>query len=85
MRGVRHRLAEILATARGAAKLIMLFGSPFLVIGAISLGRIHTSGAFAPFALGPVEIPKFMMPAATSLAVFSFSAAGILLVVVAVL
>ena len=80
----RNRLAEILATAWGAAKLLLIFGSFFLILGVISLGRIYSSGPFAPFVLGDVYIPKFMTPAATNLAVFSFSAAGLFLVIVAV-
>lgn len=85
MQARRNRLSELLATARGAAKLVLIFGSPFLVFGVISLGRIYSSGPFSQFALGDVFIPKLMHPGATNLAVFSFCSAGLLLVVVAVL
>jgi hypothetical protein len=84
MPGKRNRLAEMLATAWGAAKLMLLFGSFFVVLGVISLGRIYSSGPFAPFVLGNVNIPKFMSPTATNLAVFSFCAAGLFFVIIAV-
>src|SRR5688572_10031225 len=80
----RDRLSEKLATTRGAVKLVLLFGSPFLVLGAISLGRIYSSGPFGQFALGDVFIPKLMHHGATNLSVSLFCLAGLLLVVVAV-
>ena len=64
--------------------MLLMFGSFFVVLGVISLGRIYSSGPFAEFVLGNVYIPKFMAPGATNLAVFSFCAAGLFLVVVAV-
>ena len=74
----------MLATAWGAAKLLLLFGTFFIVLGVISLGRIYSSGPFAQFVLGDVYIFKFMGPGATNLAVFSFCAAGLFLVIISV-
>ena len=67
----RNRIAETFATAWGAAKLVLIFGSPFLILGVISLGRIFSSGPFVQFALGDAYIPKFMDASATNLTVFS--------------
>jgi hypothetical protein len=74
----------MLATAWGATKLLLLFGSFFIVLGVISLGRVYSSGPFAQFVLGDVYIFKFMGPGATNLAVFFFCAVGLLLIIIAV-
>jgi hypothetical protein len=82
---MRRYLQDSLATARGAAKLILIFGSPFLVLGFISLSRVYTHGPFEHFVLNDVYIPKFIAPSATNLVVFTFCAAGFLMVLVSVI
>jgi hypothetical protein len=80
----RKRLDEVAATLGGAIKLTVLFGFPFLILGAISGVGMITAGPFAHFALGDV-IPKFMPPEATNLAVFCLCALGMLCVAVAII
>ena len=84
MSTLRKYLSESAATALGAAKLVLLFGFPFLILGPISLSRIYMYGPFAHFSLDNVYIPKFLPSAATNLVVFSFCLAGFALVVISV-
>jgi hypothetical protein len=80
----RNRISEALATARGASVLVGLFGSPFLVFGAISLSATIRGEAMGAFAIGQAIPLKFMAPSATNLNVLFFCAAGFFAVLVAV-
>jgi hypothetical protein len=81
----RDRIDEALASFTGAVKLLLIYGTFPLVFGVIALGRIYSLGPFEPFKLGNVHIFKFMAPAATNLAVFTFFALLFLSVLVAVI
>ena len=80
----RHRMAEALATVRGASLLVGVLASPFLVLGAFSLAAILRGDALSSFAIGQATPFKFMGAGATYLNVLIFCAIGFLSVLAVV-